>query len=209
MKHRPTWLALWLFLVPFCAVAQETRQLSTAAGGTVAYSRDPNTVILSLQEDPGEVRSEDTPSVRVFGDGRALIHYPAHMKQAGDYELRLTEAELDELMRTVAESKVPEIDTTRVRERKRTVLAERRARREVVHETSDATVSTVEIDLARYQPTASAPRRAATRVKRSLRWSGVEPDAEQLPEIAELQGLNQVRGKLRAIMERPDRRKLR
>lgn len=81
-------------------------------GGSFGYP--PETVpeevaepLLELRYEGGLIKNPDpTPFVRVYPGGRVLIHYPAYMKKAGDYELQLDEQELEELLSSFADREV-------------------------------------------------------------------------------------------------------
>lgn len=197
-----------VLLLPSAVAAQTPRTVTAPSGAVLVHSRNPNTVILSLVEEPGELRSSDPgPSVRVFGDGRVLIHYPAYMTNAGDFELRLTDAEAQQLLAGVAASGLPDLNVEKLRKTRRAVQAQRRSSGGTVQETSDATVSVFLVELDSYQP--AGARKATTRVRHSVRWPALEFDAEHYPELIELKDLNQLRIELNALRDRPDRRRLR
>lgn len=213
MTRRSTLVAVLAIALPAIAGAQATRELTSPSGRRAAYSRDRGTVVLSLLEEPGELRASDPgPSVQIFGDGRARVHYPSYMIQSGDYDVQLTAAELDDLVTRTVEGRLPEFDADQVKRRKTAVLASRNREGATVFETSDASVSTIQIELENYQPANAAggaqPKALAGKTKRSLRWSAVQFDAEHLPEIEELQGLQEVRSRLLAVMERNDKQRV-
>jgi hypothetical protein len=59
------------------------------------------------QDEGGLIKNPDpTPFVRVYPGGRVLIHYPAYMKLAGDYELVLSDEEVEELLSSFADREV-------------------------------------------------------------------------------------------------------
>ena len=62
-------------------------------------SENPSTVVMQLTQDVG-VEGDDTPLLRIYGDGRVLVHFPVYMRRAGDYGLRLDSTELDGLLQT-------------------------------------------------------------------------------------------------------------
>jgi hypothetical protein len=72
--------------------------------GTLAYEPTSEMPLLELSYEGGMIKDPDpTPFVRVFPDGRVLVHYPAYMKKAGDYELILSEEELNALLSSFSE----------------------------------------------------------------------------------------------------------
>lgn len=49
---------------------------------------------------------DPTPLLRVYGSGRVRVHFPVYMKKAGDYEMQLSHAELNALLRMLADKSV-------------------------------------------------------------------------------------------------------
>lgn len=79
------------------------------------YTRDSDKPVLELSYSGGMIANPDrTPFVRVYGDGRVLIHRPLYMKKAGDYTLKLSQKELDNLLATFAEEELLNIDEGRL-----------------------------------------------------------------------------------------------
>lgn len=210
MMRRLWWLGLVVWL-PQAGFAQTARSVTSASGATASYRATADWVVASLTEEPGELRGPDTGvSVTVYGDGRAVIHYPANRKRAGDYETRLKSAEVDRLVALVAEHGLTEFDPAAVRQEKAKATRRRRESGEVLMETADATVSAFEMAVESYESSGS-PGGARTRrgpQRRSIRWSGLSSDAQQLPEIGPLQGLEALRAALMQLRERRDLRSM-
>ena len=59
---------------------------------------------------------DHVPLLRVYGDGRLLVHRPAYMKNAGDFALQLQQAELAELIRMLADKGILDFDVTAANE---------------------------------------------------------------------------------------------
>lgn len=89
---------------------------SQEPGGSFGYQAPPSDPsapevvqepLLELRYEGGIIKNPDpTPFVRVYPGGRVRIHYPAYMKKAGDYELQLDDAELQELLSSFADRDV-------------------------------------------------------------------------------------------------------
>ncbi|HEX9768079.1 MAG TPA: hypothetical protein VGA50_02805 [Kiloniellales bacterium] len=108
-------------LLPTCAYSQPETGPSDDAG--FAFSRAPDEVVLQLSYDGGLIENPDPmPFVRVFGDGRVIVHYPVYMKKAGDYVLRLSDQELESLLATFAKEDIVTVNEPRMEE----MLAEAR-----------------------------------------------------------------------------------
>jgi hypothetical protein len=71
--------------------------------------------VLELGYSGGMIANRDpTPFVRVFGDGRVVVHYPRYMKKAGDYTTTLSQEELEDLLRPFAEGRLLTLDEPRL-----------------------------------------------------------------------------------------------
>lgn len=207
-------LALALALSVACAPAPDDGGTGPAAGeepgGTFGTGPgpEPGTVeepLIELRYEGGLIKNPDpTPFVRVYPGGRVLIHYPAYMKKAGDYELQLDDAELQELLSSFADREMLTTESDELE-----VMAARvRAEEQLLTPPDDHGVTTVvEIhadsftETGREDPTLLEIDRTLT--ARSL------PSAEALeavvdPELRRLQLFGRGVRSLEALAERPD-----
>ena len=178
-----------------------------AAQSTFQASADPTAIVIQLSQDVGIRDTDRTPLLRVYGDGRVLVHYPVYMRRAGDYTLQLTPAELNALLTTFVDGGLVEFDRGLVERQMRQV---QRSRQEAVRQAggqpalttrSDETLISLDVRLDRYTPVAGAARE---NVVTSIVWAGVQADATEFPELGSLQNLAAVERALRALTERPD-----
>jgi hypothetical protein len=124
-----SWLACLAFLAFLsllpASCARETAPESTGAGapgagagaeqGHLEPPEQPDVPLLELSYEGGMIANPDpTPFVRVYTGGRVLVHYPAYMKKAGDYELRLSEAEIAELLAEFETSDVLTLESSEI-----------------------------------------------------------------------------------------------
>ena len=85
--------------------------MQEAIKGSFMYERVSEAPLLELSYEGGRIRDRDpTPFVRVFPNGRVLVHYPTYMKKAGDYELNLNDDELRQLLDSFADQSMLELD---------------------------------------------------------------------------------------------------
>lgn len=163
-------------------------------------SSSPDAVVLQLREDVGIRDADDTPLVRVYGDGRVRVHFPAYMRRAGDYELRLSAAALRALLQAAAESLLP-FDSAAMESRVRDLEAAERRNGRVVR-VSDRTTTVLDVRYERYRAAGDA---IAFRdgVKR-VAWTGLAGDARRYREVAALRDLAGVRQRVRALADHPD-----
>jgi hypothetical protein len=144
---------------------------------------------------------DPTPLLRVYGSGRVRVHFPVYMKKAGDYEMQLSHAELNALLRMLADKSVMDFDAAAIgQERQQLETARRAATGEFFH-VSDATDTVINIKLNQYQRTASSPRINA--FSKQFRWRNLEHDAKRFPQAVRFTNAADASAALRALCEHP------
>jgi hypothetical protein len=168
--------------------------------GPVLFPAVSDTVVLQLTEEIGRIGNEDlTPRVRVYGDGRVLVHYPVYMKKAGDYVLQLTARELQALQSLAVEKGAPYFDKNKANAEKQVAKKNREASGIFTH-SSDDSITIIET-------TVQVPAKSGgglEEVKTRASWYGLKHDARQYPEAESLTELAEVEAALSALAERPD-----
>lgn len=102
--------ALAVVFVLALACAREPGE-PEAVRGSFSYEPTAEEPLLQLSYSGGMIENPDpTPFIRVYPNGRVLVHYPAYMKKAGDYELELNESELAELMAAFADESILKLE---------------------------------------------------------------------------------------------------
>lgn len=126
---------------------------------------------------------DDRPSLQVFGNGRVLVHYPVYMKKAGDYEMRLDEAELVDLIQSLSGNDIMEFDEKKLREkikgRKKALKAQGQ-----FYEISDAVETVVDITLDEYQKNNKSKK--IKNFHKQVRWKNIEHDAARYKHDSEI-----------------------
>ncbi|MBM4270433.1 MAG: hypothetical protein FJ144_28145 [Deltaproteobacteria bacterium] len=149
------------------------------------------------------------PSIEVYGDGTVLAHYPRYMKRAGTWSMRLTKAELEALVQSVANADVVAFDPSVARaEKERAVNAARvagaskdGARR--VFAVHDAATTRLELHLERAERTVPSGRSQAA-VAKTIEWPALASDAARYPQASTIQGLASAERALTSLLERPE-----
>jgi hypothetical protein len=198
-----------------CLAASATAAPLAGATPEIEPSRDPGAVVLVYREVLGEIGGDDRgPTLTVYGDGRAVAHYPRYMKRAGDWEHRLGGAELDALLASLATKGVLDFDPAAVRAAARASLAATHARARAagrpveLFEASDASTTVIEVAVARYRAAHPGAREVRDVVRRAA-WTGLRSDAERHRDVPALQGLAAAEQELRALREHPAFRRVR
>ena len=174
--------------------------VAVAAQSSYELSSSPDVVVLQLSEDVGIRNADDTPLVRVYGDGRVAVHFPDYMRRAGDYELRLPEGAVRELVGAAVEAMVP-FDAAAAESQ---VLALRTAERDrgLIVSVSDAATTILEVRFERYRPE-GATRDVRGGVRRVV-WKGLRNDAGRFQDVVALRDLAGIQRRLLALTDHPD-----
>jgi len=169
---------------------------------TIELPANADTVVLEYTTVHHMLAEQDPePLLRIFADGRVRVHYPVYMAKAGDYEARISAAELRGLLLYLAADGVLEFDPSATREQRAiAAAAERSAGR--LHHVSDVTETLIEIRLGSYR--AADAQDVVTGFRKSVRWPNVYTDAQRFGAIAGVQTLARAEERLRAFLNRPD-----
>jgi hypothetical protein len=212
MELSRQWMSLLLFACAVGAAAgfapsHASGQTAVPAIESVRYRSAPDQVVATYHRShPEFAEQEATPLLRIYGDRTVRVHHPAFMKQAGDYEMRLEQAEMDELMATLAGAVIG-FDSQAVRlQRHQAQLAKWNAADRLEDVTiefvADATVSHFEIDIEAYRP-AGAGAEVALAGPRAAAWRALSSEAQRFSAIPALSALRAVEKKLVALSVDP------
>ena len=173
---------------------------------TFQASEDPNRVVMQMSQDVG-IEGDDTPLLRIYGDGRVLVHFPVYTRRAGDYSMQLGPGELNSLLRTFVDGGLVDFDPARVKSEARDArLASQRAALQagapatLTFRSSDTLVS-LDVELDTYTGPDGATRQG---VSARIAWAGAQHDARDLPGVASLQRLASIEQQLVALTEHPN-----
>lgn len=201
-------LPVLLALLPAFASAAFAKPLVTGTA-VIEATRRADVAVVVYREVLGEIGDADRgPTLTVYGDGRMVAHYPRYMKRAGDYEHRLTTAEVDALLQSLASKGVLDFDGPATRTAARSSLAAERQRARAANvpiqlfEAVDASTTVIEVAVDRYVAAAPGARAAQNVVARAV-WTGLRTDAEQRHDVPALRDLAAAEQELRALRERP------
>jgi len=149
----------------------------TAGNALAGFSISPadSLPIIEYYRNISMLKEQDAqPMLQVYADGRVRVHTPVYMKNAGDYEYQLSQAELVALVRTLSKQGVMDFDRERVHRDKKTHDSEMKQKGEL-HYVSDSMETVVDIRLKNYQRTAKSLSQAD--FKKRFSWKNLEQDA--------------------------------
>jgi len=178
-----------------------TAGFSFATGSVDAAGRlvSPGEPIISYRLDIAMLANiDDRPTMDVYGDGRVEVHYPMYMKRAGDFQMRLDEEELVELIRSLSANGVLEFDDRKVKKSIRDKKKQSRAKGRL-HAISDAAVSVIDVRLDEYQKNSSAS--PVKKFHKQFKWTNIEHDARRYPKERDIVDANQSVQRLRSLMK--------
>ena len=208
MCRKPDRLVLMLLLVGSLAVELRAQPERALGADEIIYNESPEALLVAFRETVAEVAVPDPiPLVRVFGDGRVQVHFPAWDRRAGDWELWLEPAEVKALLSSLLSLGLTSFDPVAVEEAKRTELAAReqaaleRGEAPVFFYLADAPISEFELNLTGYRPS-GPPGVTYGDLRPRVVWRGLFWDAEKFPQIVELQRLAAAELELRALTEK-------
>ena len=174
-------------------------------------SRRADVAVVTYRELLGEMGAADKgPTLRIYGDGRMVAHYPRYMRRGGDYEQRLAAGELDRLLRSLADHGVLDFDPAAARNSIRSARDHALATGTPasLFEAADGATTVIEVNLDRYRAAEAGAREVRGLAKRVV-WTALQADAQHHPDVPSVRALAAADAELRALRERPGYTRLR
>lgn len=139
----------------------------------------------------------DKPSLDIFGDGRVVVHFPAYMKKAGDYEMWLDATELKNLIKALSSDGVLDFDEQRVKGK---VDAHEKALRDKgqLYAISDSAETVVVVKLDEYQKNRRSKK--IGNFRKEFKWKNIEHDAARYKNNTDLIRANNSMSLLKGLM---------
>jgi len=153
--------------------------------------------IITMIEDP-----DPTPLLRIYGDGRVLVHYPVYMKRAGDYEMRLDDTELQQLIASLELKGLFNYNKKNVAQSKQQSRARQLATTPKAAIRSEDTYSVIKINLGSYMPANS--RLATPNFKKELSLKNLKWDAKDYPDVIDLKNAASAEEQLKSFLNHPE-----
>jgi len=140
----------------------------------------------------------DKASISIYGDGHVLVHYPVYMKKAGDYEMKLDETELVELMQSFSSNGVLDFDEAQVKKNIYSYKKNLHANGKF-HEVSDGVVTSITIRLDEYQKNKST--KVINNYFKDFRLANIEHAAKQFYQNTDVVNANKSVLDVKSLME--------
>jgi len=150
---------------------------------------------------------DPAPLLRIYGNGRVHVHYPAYMTRAGDYELQLSQPELRTLLRTLATDGIIDFDRAATRHQRQQLAAQQRAASGSLFFISDSSDTVIDIRLNEYQKGPGSAR--VVNLKKRFSWPDLKQDARRFPQLREITNANNAAQRLETLLHHNDLVKIR
>jgi len=198
----------WVLVALVWALAPAQVAWASEVGTAVEFDRQPDLIVATFREvHPEFAEDDDTPLLRIFGDGRVLLHRSENMKRPGQYELHLGEEELDALLADLAvvlqgfEPNAVKMAVADAEHLRWTSASDWRDFR--VYHAADASISEFYVNVISLRAPATGGR--AIPMEPMLKaWQGLVVDAQLYPGVTALQDLRRVEEQFRQLMRRPE-----
>jgi hypothetical protein len=149
------------------------------------YSRDPNSIIV-LFDLVGGMR-EEIPVLRIYGDGRVLVHRDIDK----DFEMHLSDEEIKAWLRFLYDHGILKFDGSAIKREIEEIEFERNrsklSRGEPIQSRKvfDAGLSVIEVNLTAFRP-GNAAGQVVNDFSHKASWANPRQSKIEFPEIAEL-----------------------
>jgi len=172
------------------------------------YPRDARFQVLEYTQSNDMIRTADTqPLLRIFGNGRVLVHFPVYMKRAGDYEMVLTDVELQQLLSLLEQEGIFKVSSKQISKLKEKVIASRRVRPGYkLARISDHSYSRFKVNLGSYMSGLSFLPKYD--FKQEVVLKNLRFDAQMHPSISELKNAANAERELHKFLNHKDLVKL-
>ena len=152
-------------------------------------------------------KPDPVPLLRIYGNGRVHVHYPAYMTRAGNYELQLSQSELRILLRALATDGIIDFDPAATRYQRQQLNAQQRAATGTLFYVSDSSDTVIGIRLNEYQKRPGTAR--ILNLEKRFIWPDLKQDARRFPQLREITNANKAAQRLDTLLHRADLVKIR
>ena len=189
--------------------AEGTRELRMGTGAKLSYESKPSKLLLQVRYEGGMIKDPDKYSIKVFGDGRVVVHRPKYMKNAGDYSLKLTPAEIKGLLSSFADEDMLGLETRKFKKITTDAFKARAEIGQIERAPSTHGATTVlEIHAESFTPTGGT-QPTLKNIKTRISVQSLKHSAKALSNVQPVQKLANCVQKIEALAQRSDLKKVR
>ncbi len=142
------------------------------------------------------IAPDGVPMLRVFDTGRVLVHRPAYMKQAGDYEYYLSAEEMKALQERIERKSIIDFDKARLKQQLREAEAALQGGGRQLFAISDNTYTHLSV-----YPGANGP-------VSDIHWANLQNDADWHSGLRDLAEMAETERFLQTLLQHPKMMKL-
>lgn len=176
--------------------------VSASEAPVIRYPTAPDFQVLEIRlAIPLTPDTREGPAVRIYGDGRVVQHRPSYMKRGGDYEAWLSHADLDRLLRFLADRDVMAFDPERVKNDQLAAARDRVAATGGEPVVADAPTTILNIDLEVFAPAGAEPTQDYAK---TITWYALDEVVSWYPDVVALKNLHEVASVLWSLGERAE-----
>ncbi|MCP4368498.1 MAG: hypothetical protein GY797_10375 [Deltaproteobacteria bacterium] len=189
-----------IYFISLMSWAEEPKMSPLDGGAKLSYKSESEELVLRLSYKGGMIDDPDKYSIKVFGDGKVLIHRPHMMKDPGDWYVMLTEEELRKLLSPFADPDV----LTLSNEQLDTLANEARKKTGPIKPPDDHGVATTLEIIADGVTPAGEKEPTMKKIEQKITARNLEFNARTLLQVQPIQKLAACCRKLEEIAKRSD-----
>ena len=164
----------------------------SAGPAQLDWSRHESALVLRLEERSDKLAQVEPLVVELWGDGRLVARRPEPYANAGVFETRLPQQEMERVLRRLASPAFVDFEAGRVEDEKQELVRARRAAAEArgesppLHYRSEKERVSLELHLSKYREEGG---RAPRVVDQLVEWRGLRQDLDEFSGHESLEGL--------------------
>ena len=144
---------------------------------------------------------DERPTLKIYGNGRVQVHHPDYKKNAGDYEMQLSQQELISLLETFANDDLMDFDSAKIKQHKKTIDNALKKQGKLYY-ISDSVTTQIDINLKSYKSAKTNIHQ--NNFKKRIRLKDIDHDVKRYKTIGEIQKAGNSIDKLRSLLTRDE-----
>ena len=195
-----------VFALVFCGnvAAKDNTLVNVNKPGAAAFSFDTASLepVIVYHEVVEMIANRDEqPMLKIYADGRVQVHHPVYKKNAGDYEMQLSQQDLVSLIASLADDELMDFDTEKVKKDKQKVDKELKKQGQFFY-ISDSVITHIDINLKGYKSVKTNIQK--TDFKKNIKLKDIDFDAKQYKNLSVIQKTANSVNRLKALLDRKE-----